>query len=128
MSYCRIKPMAVVLTGLMLLQANAVRAQQPPLPVGSKAPDFVTRTLTGKPLSLKSMRGQVVLIDFWATWCVPCRMATPTLERLQRRFGRNGLKIVGLSLDASDSRDEIRPYKRKYRITYTLAYDPGPNF
>ncbi len=117
--------------GLALLFVRPAGARvfepPPPLPVGSKAPAFTTKTIDGKRLTLAELRGHVVLVDFWATWCVPCRMSTPTLERLQRRFGSHGLKIVGLSLDDADSRDQIEPFLQTYHVTYTLAYAPQQN-
>ena len=99
-----------------------------PLKTNSRAPQFVTHTTSGSTLSLRSLRGKVVLVDFWATWCIPCRMSTPTIQGLQNRFGSKGLKIVGLSLDEADTRDHIPAYRKKYGVTYALAYDPKANY
>jgi thiol-disulfide isomerase/thioredoxin len=118
----------VALSGAAFGQSGADTQQKPPLAVGTQAPDFTTRTLDGDRLTLRSMRGDVVLVDFWATWCGPCRMATPTLVHLYHRFGRRGLRIVGLSLDDFDSRAQIGPYEKTFGVRYTLAYAPGPNF
>jgi len=109
--------------------ALPVRADDeiPPLPIGKPAPNFVTRTLDGKPLSLKSLRGHVVLVDFWATWCGPCRMATPALVDLYKEYHRRGLEIVALSLDDVDTRDQIPEYKKVNHVKYTLAYAPEAN-
>jgi thiol-disulfide isomerase/thioredoxin len=135
---CRTAALGVV-AGIALLGAASAGAafgqsgalsgdQKPPLAAGTRAPDFATRTLDGDRLTLRSLRGDVVLVDFWATWCGPCRMATPTLVHLYRRFGRHGLRIVGLSLDDVDSRAQIEPYRSTFGVNYTLAYAPGPNF
>jgi len=105
-----------------------VHADMSPLKINTPAPQFVTHTTDGKALSLRSLRGKVVLIDFWATWCGPCRMATPTLQGLHKQFGAKGLKVIGLSLDEEDTRDNIAGYRKDYGVTYTLAYDPRANY
>ncbi len=102
-------------------------APPPPLPTGIHAPAFTTKTLQGKPLSLRSLRGKVVLLDYWATWCIPCRVATPTMERLHRQFGRRGLAVVGISLDAADTLAQVKPFIKRYGITYTIAVSPQQN-
>ena len=122
-----------VLVALTLLPTVPVAAQgmmdapPPPLPAGTHAPDFATKTLQGKPLSLKSLRGKVVLLDFWATWCGPCRMATPTLEALHKQFGSKGLRVVGLSVDDPGTAPQVKPFAKAFGITYTLSAVPLAN-
>jgi thiol-disulfide isomerase/thioredoxin len=99
----------------------------PPLPVGSHAPAFVTTTLGGKPLSLRSLRGKVVLLDYWATWCGPCRMATPTLQALHRTYGPRGLSVVGLSVDDAGTVAQVPAFVKQYHITYTVSASPSLN-
>ena len=70
-----------------------------PLYVGAPAPDFSIVTIDGKEISLSDFRGKVVLIDFWASWCVPCIVATPKLLKLYEEFHDRGLEIIGVSLD-----------------------------
>ena len=118
-----------LLPALLLLAAlSTARAQYaPPLPVGSRAPAFATRTVGGKPLSLRSLRGKVVLLDFWATWCGPCRMATPTLQSLHRKFGRRGLEVVGLSIDDPRTLAQVKPFIKQAGVTYTMSAVPQAN-
>lgn len=71
------------------------------IPVGSEAPDFSQATPGGKMLALKDLRGQVVLIDFWASWCRPCRMEMPNVKKAYERFHGKGFEILGVSLDKS---------------------------
>ena len=99
----------------------------PPLPAGTRAPAFTTRTVSGKPLSLKSLRGKVVLLDYWATWCAPCQEATPTLEALSRRFGPKGLAVVGMSVDDSRSVGAVKPFMKHFGMTYTVTVSPQVN-
>ena len=117
---------------LALLPASAALAQYemappPPLPAGTPAPAFTTRTVGGKPLTLKSLRGKVVLLDYWATWCGPCQMATPTLESLSKQFGKQGLAVVGMSVDDSRSVSLVKPFMKHFGITYIVTASPQQN-
>ncbi len=71
---------------------------------GAIAPDFTLKTPTGEDLSLSSLRGKVVLIDFWASWCGPCRRENPNVRKLYRRFHYKGFEILGVSLDNDGNR------------------------
>ncbi|MCB0794684.1 MAG: TlpA family protein disulfide reductase [Flavobacteriales bacterium] len=69
------------------------------IPVGGEAPDFTQQTPEGNSLSLSQLRGQVVLIDFWASWCKPCRMENPNVKRVYDKYHSKGFEILGVSLD-----------------------------
>jgi cytochrome c biogenesis protein CcmG/thiol:disulfide interchange protein DsbE len=114
---------------LLLSAVPRVSAQagMPPLPIGSKAPAFITKTLSGQKLSLSSLRGHVVLLDYWATWCGPCRMATPTIEGLYREYARHGLRVVGLSVDAPNTVSQVPAAVRALHMTYLVSADPRVN-
>jgi thiol-disulfide isomerase/thioredoxin len=83
------------------------------------APDFTLLQLSGQPLRLSAYRGKVVLLDFWATWCVPCREETPHLVDLQQKYGDRGLQIIGVSMD--DSPDPVRGFYREFHINYPVV-------
>ena len=90
------------------------------------APNFSLTALSGKESTLEEHRGNVVVLDFWATWCPPCRMSIPELIRMQEQYRDEGLVILGVSLDnpkrASDS--FLMAFKEKYGINYKiLRYD-----
>jgi len=74
----------------------------------SLAPDFSLPDLTGRKLDLSSYRGKVVLLDFWATWCDPCRDEIPHFVELQNRYGGQGLQIIGVSMD--DGPEPVRDF------------------
>ncbi len=102
-------------------------APPPPLPAGTRAPAFSTTTLGGKPLTLRALRGHVVLLDYWATWCGPCRMATPTMQALNHWYARKGLRVVGMSVDQADSLAQVKPFVKAMGMTYTITASPQAN-
>jgi peroxiredoxin len=91
-----------------------------PTPVDSEpAPEVDLTTLDGKPLKVSELRGQVVLLNFWATWCVPCRSEIPSLNAMQRDLSGRGLKVLGVTTE--DSADLVRDYQKDVRQEYTVA-------
>ncbi|HUF64380.1 MAG TPA: TlpA disulfide reductase family protein [Gemmatimonadaceae bacterium] len=91
---------------------------------GQAAPPFVVTTLEGKQVSLESLRGQVVLVNFWATWCAPCRIEMPSFERVYRAKKDQGFVIVGLSTDQAGP-DVVRPYIAKRGVSFPVAMASG---
>lgn len=88
------------------------------------APDFVlTDIASGKPWRLSDQKGKVVLIDFWATWCGPCRMAIPHLIELQNEYGPKGFTLVGVSLD-QQGEAVVRPFYKSWKLNYPVVLDP----
>ena len=84
-----------------------------------EAPDFTLPLVEGGQLRLSSYRGNVVLLDFWATWCVPCREETPHFVELQRKYGDRGLQIIGVSMD--DSPDPVRTFYQQFQMNYPVV-------
>jgi cytochrome c biogenesis protein CcmG/thiol:disulfide interchange protein DsbE len=83
------------------------------------APDFALPQPDGPDLRLSSYRGKVVLLDFWATWCDPCREEIPHLVELQQRYGDRGLQVIGVSMD--DSADPVRPFYQQFHMNYPVV-------
>jgi peroxiredoxin len=92
--------------------------------VGQPAPDFEPSVQAGPKLAgkLSSLRGKVVLLDFFATWCGPCREAMPHLEHLHETYGSKGLKVIGIS---SESKKVVAAAAQRFNLKYTLAADEG---
>jgi cytochrome c biogenesis protein CcmG/thiol:disulfide interchange protein DsbE len=85
------------------------------------APDFTLEDISGKPLSLNEIKGKVVIVDFWATWCGPCVMSIPELVDLQDKYKAKGLVVVGISVDDDKvSKGELLAFKEKMRINYRI--------
>ena len=88
----------------------------------SAAPDFSLSDLSGQMASLEQHRGSVILLDFWATWCPPCRMSIPEMVKLQEKFGEKGLVIIGISMDDPQmvTDEQLRVFKEKVGINYSV--------
>lgn len=85
----------------------------------SLAPDFSLPDLTGQRLDLSSYRGKVVLLDFWATWCDPCRDEIPHFVDLQNKYGGQGLQIIGVSMD--DGPEPVRDFYHRFKMNYPVV-------
>jgi cytochrome c biogenesis protein CcmG, thiol:disulfide interchange protein DsbE len=105
------------------LLAAAGCSFSPPVAVGNKAPEFAANTLDGEAVSLAELRGEVVLLNVWATWCFPCRREMPSFEALHRELGGEGLRVVAVSIDQPGAASEIRAFLEEYDITFTVLYD-----
>lgn len=94
-----------------------------PLAIGRVMPDYTARLLEGKDVSISALRGQVVLLNFWATWCEPCRMELPTLGNLHRRFANRGLQVLGVSLDAQATVSQVKDFAARRKVAYPILLD-----
>ena len=83
------------------------------------APDFTLKDLDGHDVRLTDFRGQVVMVNFWATWCPPCRAEIPDFIELQSQLGPKGLQIIGISLD-DEGAAKVAPFASQNRINYTM--------
>jgi cytochrome c biogenesis protein CcmG, thiol:disulfide interchange protein DsbE len=92
--------------------------------VGAPAPAYAAELQDGTPVSLADHKGEVVLLNIWATWCKPCRQEMPALDTLHRRHAAQGLRIAGVSIDVDDDRAKVAEFAASLGATYTLWYDP----
>lgn len=86
---------------------------------GVPAPDFQLRDLADKKVKLADFHGKVVVLNFWATWCLPCRQEVPVLIELQNKYGADGLQVVGVDMD-EDAGDRVLSFVREQKINYPV--------
>ena len=110
--------------GAIGLTAYGLRDEIFPVDVGVMAPDFEARTLfTHERRTLADYKGQVVLINVWATWCAPCRIEMPSLEALYKEYGPKGLKIVGVNSHDEASDSTVLAFANGYGLTFDILRD-----
>jgi cytochrome c biogenesis protein CcmG, thiol:disulfide interchange protein DsbE len=127
------KQLAVVIFVVALVSAfvaagwGLLRSELVPVGIGVEAPDFAVNTLDSIPAkrTLDDYRGNVVLINIWATWCAPCRVEMPSIERLHRAYAGKGLKILAVSVDDPGTEPLVRNFIKEYGLTFEVLHDPG---
>lgn len=108
--------MFALLGGLLSSSAQALDA-------GAKAPEIGLKDLSGKTIDLASLAGKVVILDFWATWCAPCREEMPELQKFYKKYNAKGLEIVGISVDKTP--EGIKDFVSKLKVTFPIVHDDG---
>ena len=91
--------------------------------IPATALDTALKTMDGKPFKLAELKGKVLLIDLWATWCGPCRSEVPELVQMQSEYGPRGFEVVGLDIDPeSDTPEKVRDFMKEFKINYKVAF------
>lgn len=119
----------LVLASLMACRGGdtreAPRAAAPTrVEVGSPVPEYRAVSLAGDSVALSGLRGKVVLLNVWATWCHPCRTEIPELEALHVRYQPRGLAVIGVSVDTDGADDAIHDFMQEFAMTYPVWRDP----
>ncbi len=116
----------------VIVAAWVARDRIPTVTAGDEAPNFEALTLDGRPASLADFEGNVVLLNVWATWCVPCEEEMPSMERLYEQLHDEGFEVVAVSVDARMGQTDVagRPggnigaFAREYGLTFPILHDP----
>ncbi len=117
----------VVMTRGFSSQSEAVRAvpvagQRVIVKPGEPAPNFQLRDMNGRLVSLSDLRGRVILLNFWATWCGPCRVEMPAMEQLYRAYSRKDFEILAVSTDPQGPA-VTRPFQQENQLTFPILHD-----
>lgn len=116
----------IVLGGALFAASRLLGDQLYPVSVGSKAPNFRAATVDSVPRmhTLDDYRGQVVLLNIWGTFCLPCRDEMPAIQKLHEALAPQGLKVVAVSMEEPGSADKIRAFVKEFGLTFQILYDP----
>jgi peroxiredoxin len=93
------------------------------LRVGAPTPELRLPDLDGKPVALSELRGRVVFVNFWGTWCAPCRDEAPALERMYRKLHGEGFEVLAVSIDAPDAHDAVRAFRDEFALSFPILLD-----
>jgi thiol-disulfide isomerase/thioredoxin len=112
---------ALIAAAMLYFGFHAARRSGPaPLVTkASAAPDFTLESLDGKSVRLSDLRGKAVLLNFWATWCGPCKIETPWLVELQNQYGSQGLQVIGVAMDDS-GKEDIAKFAKDMGVNYPV--------
>lgn len=108
--------LVILVASLLLLPGGSDAAPR----IGQSSPTFKVISTSGQTITQENYRGHVLILDFFATWCQPCRMSIPHLVEMNRKYGRQGLHILGLSVD-EDGERVVTTFADEHRVNYPLA-------
>lgn len=103
--------------------SKATGVSAPPV-VGAVMPSYTAELIAGGKFDIEEQKGKVTLLNIWATWCGPCRAEIPDLQKLHDRYESRGFKVVGVSVDADGTEQEVRDFVRDQSMRYPVALDP----
>ena len=115
--------LATFVTVGVLAFASAWIAPAAALDAGSKMPEIGLKDLAGNSVTAASLAGKVVIVDFWATWCAPCREELPILQKFYKKYSEQGLVVVGVSVDKEPG--NIPDFLKKLGVSFPIVHDSG---
>jgi cytochrome c biogenesis protein CcmG, thiol:disulfide interchange protein DsbE len=116
------KQLRWVVLGVVVFSALAYgQAKSPEKLVGKQIPAFSMTTFEGKKISSATLRGKPVILDFWATWCGPCKAASPLMQKLHAKYASKGLVVIGANMGETDKGKMAAKYPKEHKYTYTFT-------
>ncbi|MCD6326366.1 TlpA family protein disulfide reductase [bacterium] len=116
--------LALIVLPFVILALSASAFAGDVKPANKKAPDFTLKDAkTGKMVSMSDFKGKVVLVDFWATWCVPCKKAMTFYEKLYRKKYKEGFVVLAISIDKSEKK--LNRFLKRRPVSFYILHDPG---
>ncbi len=119
-------PLVILMSAALFIVPSCKPQEIPPAAVGNKAPSFTLKDTGGRTVKLSDFLGKVVIIDFWATWCGPCKESTVELEKLHRKYRDRGVVVLGISMDeGGEAVRKVKGFAEKNNLTYPMLMDDG---
>src|ERR1051325_6358438 len=106
--------------GMKTMAMPTQQEYRPPVSLGSPAPNLQVTSMNGKTVSLSSLKGKVVLLDFWATWCPPCRKGLPETQKLNEEYGSKGRVVMAIS---NEKKETVQPFLQQNKYTFPAYLD-----
>ena len=116
----------MLVAGKYLVKPPAAGSVTSSNPKGVPAPDFELNGLDGRKIKLSDYKGKAVVLNFWATWCAPCKIEIPWFVELQKQYGPQGLEIVGVAMDENPKAEKIGAFAKEEGINYTVLLGNDP--
>ena len=115
----------IYLIAAALLILSGADSASPLIPLQGNVPGYKLKTLEGKRISLRDYRGSPLLINFWATWCAPCRKEFPIIKEIEKKFGKDGLIILAVNIDDTRTISGVKSFVSAHSLNFTIPLDPN---
>ena len=113
------------LIAVALLIFSGADSATPFIPLQGNVTSYRMKTLEGKKISLRDYRGSPLLINFWATWCAPCRKEFPIIKEIEKKFGKDGLVVLAVNVDDTRTISGVKSFVSAHSLKFTIPLDPN---